>query len=202
MPIKNKDGDWIDSRGKAVPRKYIDQKDVKRDKIVETAFKKAIKLEKQMSILKQSILESIDSYVELLEKEYEVSPNKKGNYTLTSFAGDLKIEYNVNDVFVVNDRISFAKAAIDNCLKKWAGDSNANLVAIVNDAFRVDRSGRFNVRNLIGLRRHKIKDPDWQKAIEILLDAISVTDTKAYLTIHQRQANGAWQQVNLNFSSL
>ena len=77
---------------------------------------------------------------------------KKGNITLVSFDGKYKVTRRVQDRVIFDERLIAAKALIDECLKDWSKGSNANIKALVNNAFAVDSEGAVSVARVMGLK--------------------------------------------------
>ena len=96
-----------------------------------------------------------------------------------------------------------AKGMIDECLARWASDSNNNLAAIVTDVFRVNEKGNINVRAIMSLRKHKIQDRQWQQAMEVLGDSTINLLSKGHFRIYEREnVESKWEQIPLDFSRI
>lgn len=201
MAIKDKEGNWLDGRGRPVPPKYIPKIDKRRDYVVEKICKKALNLHNRMKALKKEFINDIENYIAFLEKEYNQTVETKGNLQLTGFSGDKQVLFSISDVIEFDERLSVAKAAIDECIKKWSTDAHKNLKVVVDQAFEVDKKGRINKMAILKLRTLKINDKDWKNAMQILTDSIRISSTREYLNIKVKQ-DGQLKTVNLNFSSI
>lgn len=73
---------------------------------------------------------------------------------------------------------------------------------LINDAFSVDKEGKISTGKVLGLRRMDIKDPQWLKAMDAISDSIIVVDSKAYVRIYERDDNGKYQPISLDFSNV
>ncbi|MCK9432527.1 MAG: DUF3164 family protein [Candidatus Marinimicrobia bacterium] len=203
MAQKNENGDWIDARGKLVPPAYVAPTDRKKDATVEGVVNEALKLEKNLQNLKAKWMNKIRAYQELIAKQAGVVITGKGNITLTNFSGDKQVEFTMHDILRFDERIQIAKALIDNCLKRWGSNANPNLVVVVDQAFEIDKQGRINIQAILKLRALNIKDEEWQKAMTIINEALSVCGTRQYLNVRVR-ATGTdrFRTINLNMSSI
>lgn len=203
MAKTNKDGYWISHRGKATPPEFIDPVVKKRDRIVEMIVKRAEKLQEKMTAEKQWMLSKIDEFIAYEEKKTGEPREGKGNLQLTSYDGSMQVQFNLNDIIEFDDRLQIAKGVIDKCLVKWSEGAHKNLRAIVEDAFNVDKKGNVNKQAILKLRSIKIQDDDWNKAMDLIVDSITIAGTRQYLNIFTRP-NGSdkFKPVNLTFSSL
>jgi len=203
MADKNNQGEWIDQRGRAVPAAYVPKIDKERDKVVEKIFREAERLQKRMQDFKEQLFKDVEKYLELLEKEVGAKGTDwKGNLTLTNFSGNRQIEIAINEMIGFDERLNIAKSKIDNCLKRWSGEANRNIQAIINEAFNVDKKGRINTTMVLKLTKLKIRDAEWNEAMKLIKDSIQINGSRRYVNIRRRTDNGMWQTLNLNFSSI
>ena len=74
---------------------------------------------------------------------------------------------------------------------------------IINDAFAVDKEGKFNLGRILGLRQLEIADPDWKKAMDAISDSLQVIGSKRYMRVYERVGNqDQWRSISLDFASL
>lgn len=203
MAIKNKAGEWLDPRGRAIPESYVPDLDKKKDRLIEQSIKEMKTLEKKMRETKVKIMARIEKYKEQVGAALEVENTGKGNLTLTGFSGDKQIEFAMNDILEFDEKLQFAKAMIDQCIKKWSEGSNQNLRVVIDQAFEIDKKGKVNSQAIFKLRQLKINDPDWKKAMELIADSLTVSGTRQYLIMRERKsAAEKFKTINLNFSSI
>ncbi|WEH92951.1 DUF3164 family protein [Acinetobacter soli] len=126
----------------------------------------------------------------------------KGNLTLFSFDGKYKIVRQIQDSIRFDERLQAAKALIDECIQSWSANSNDYLKVLVNDAFQVDKEGKISTGRVLGLRRHNIDDTKWQKAMQAISDSIIVTDSKNYVRFYERDEDGKYQPISLDFANI
>jgi hypothetical protein len=198
-----KNGNWVDPRGREVPVRYVPALEKKRDALVEKLFKQARKIEDQMLVFKALLWEEIEKYVQSLTEENGVSEGWKGNLTLTSFSGNLQVEVDVKDLITFDERLNIAKTLIDECIKRWAGESNQRMKALVEEAFNVDKKGKVNSYLILRLTKLDMHDEQWDKAIQLIRESIKPTSTRKYVVFKYRESPDVdWQTMNLNFSSI
>ena len=127
---------------------------------------------------------------------------KKGNVTLISFDGRYKVVRQIQESLVFDERLMAAKALIDECIQVWSKGSNAHIKLLVNDAFQVDQAGKINTGRVLGLRRAKIDDEKWQRAMAAIGDSIQVAGSKPYIRFYERDANGVYQAINPDMAAV
>jgi hypothetical protein len=101
-----------------------------------------------------------------------------------------------------NEKLQVAKALIDNCIKRWSDGSRPEIKTLVDDAFYVDKTGNINKDRVLGLRRLKIEDMEWQEAMQAIGDSIQVVSSKTYIRFYQRSESGAYNQIPLDVAAL
>ncbi len=195
-------GYWIDRRGKKTPPEHIDPVVKHRDRTVEMCMKEAKALQEKMLRVKKSIFARIQKHVDYVEHRTGVHNTGKGNLSLTGFSGDMQVEYRINDKITLDERLQSAKTLIDELLETWSDGANRNLVAVVNHAFDVDKSGRVNTHAILKLRSVKIRNKKWEKAMILIADSITVNGSRQYLHFKVRNKSDIFESINLNFSSL
>ena len=205
MAKKTEDGDWIDRAGKAVPPTYVKPHDKARDRLVESLIKKA---EAENARLQKLAVESKKRMQDFLEEMFEkqqLQPNKGGNYTLNNFSGDQQVCIKVHQFMEFDERIEMAKALIDECIEAWSSGASDNLVALVNDAFRVRGNKGLDVRSVLGLKKINVKDKTgkWTKAMKLIDESLQVVNSKSYIQFKKRPGPDAdWETIRLDIAAV
>jgi len=106
--------------------------------------------------------------------------------TLSTFDGSMQVQIAVADQIVFGPELGAAKELIDGCVLRWSDGANANIRALVDHAFQVNKVGRIDTHRVLGLTRLEIDDEEWLRAMEAIRDAIRVTSTKTYVRFAQR----------------
>jgi len=191
------------AQGYLVPEDLIRPVDQLRDDVVQNIVEAAKVLRQAMADFKAASMQQIGDFIDLSSKEYGVEyGGTKGNVTLPSFDGQFKILRAVGDHRVFDERIQAAKKLIDDCVIAWSDGANVNLKALVDHAFRVNKQGRIDVNEVLGLRQVDIDDARWLEAMEAIADSIRVTGTSQYLRIYERQPNGKYEQISLDIAGV
>lgn len=196
-------GYWEDATGALIPVSKIKEIDKDRHKTVLRLCADAAKLSDQLAAFKVIAMGEIQEFIERSLAEYDVAPRgKKGNITLVSFDGRFKIVRQMQETITFDERLMAAKALIDECIHSWSKGSNANIKALVNNAFQVDQQGKINTGRVLGLRRLDIKDETWARAMEAISDSMRVASTKPYVRFYVRNDNsGDYDPISLDVAS-
>lgn len=129
----------------------------------------------------------IEAFITLSAEQYQAKVGgKKGNASLVSFDGRYKVIRAMADNIAFDERLQAAKALIDECLHEWTEGARAEVITLINDAFRVDQAGNIRTGSVLALRRLQIDDERWQRAMQAIGEAVQVVSTKAYVRIQER----------------
>ena len=108
----------------------------------------------------------------------------------------------LNETLHFDERITAAKALIDECLMEWASDSRPEIKTLIQDAFQVDREGRINTRRILELRKLDIDDERWNRAMRAISESLRVASSKYYLRLYERAGDGKHIQISLDIASV
>ncbi|RZS86041.1 DUF3164 family protein [Pigmentiphaga kullae] len=181
------DGYMEDGQGRLIPVDAIKPIDLARDALVREIAEKARAMSGQLKALKQSTFADIEAFVDMSAEQYGINlGGAKGNVTLLSFDGRIKILRATDDQIVFDERLQAAKALIDECLNEWTASAGPELRAIVDRAFEVDKAGKLSTSRVLSLRRVDIKDARWQEAMRAISDSIQIVGSKSYVRVYER----------------
>ncbi|MDK4697962.1 DUF3164 family protein [Kingella negevensis] len=185
-----------DARGNLIPIENIKEIDLDRDELVKEIFAAIETPMRDLEQARRNGIEDVRAFVELAAEKYGAKPSKKGNVTLHSFDGSLRVTVAMSDVLTFDERLTAAKTLIDECLDEWTQDSRQELKTIVQQAFDVNKEGNISTAKVLGLRRLNIEHEKWQRAMTAIDDSIHTQTTREYIRIHRRDENGAYVLVS------
>lgn len=186
------EGYRADAQGRLVPLAHIKDVDLLRDDTVAALVFKAKVLNAAIAAFRTEANNTIDAFAQLSAEKYQAKlGGKKGNLTLVSFDGRLKIIRAISDQLVFDERLQAAKVLIDECINEWAAGSRSELRTLINDAFQVDRAGKIDTNRVLSLRRLDIKDERWKRAMEAIGDSLKVASSRSYLRFYERVGDAA-----------
>jgi hypothetical protein len=176
-----------DSSGRLVPMANVKPADLLEDELVREAFREAQLLSIALRMFREKSFGQVQALLDLLAQSHGLEKGgAKGNITLSSYDGNLRLQVAIGDSLTFGPELQVAKQLVDKCIVAWSEGANANLRAIVNDAFAVDKEGKLNVDRILGLRRLDIADQTWKQAMEAIGNAVRVVSSKRYLRFYRR----------------
>ena len=177
------------AKGYLVPIDKIKAEDRMEDELVRELFRTAKALQSDLREFKRGAFSNVDAFLELLSEKYGVTKGgKKGNVTLTSYNGLIRLQISNQDYIQFGPQLQIAKELIDECINAWSQGANANLKIIVDQAFSVDKNNRLNTKAILGLRRYNITDEKWEKAMQAITDSIRTESSKRYIRFSERDS--------------
>lgn len=181
------DGYWKNPQGDLVNPANVREEDKLEDELVRRMIASAEALEAAIASFKSAALDEAAAFKALVAEKYGAKKGgAKGNMTLSSYDGTLEMQVAVSDSLSFGVELQAAKELIDNCVERWSEGSNANLQALVNDAFQVGKAGRIDTGRVLGLRRLDIDDDEWRRAMDAISDAVRVVSSKTYVRFYRR----------------
>lgn len=194
-----------DAKGALVPLGVVKPIDKLMDETVRKMIAFARELSDEIARFKGHCFEDLGSFQALIAQEYGAEPRggPKGNVTLTSFDGCMKVQFQVADLIEFGPELQAAKKLVDNCLSDWTAGSGDELRAVVNRAFSVDKEGKINRAELFMLLRVAIDDARWQAAMTAIRDSIRVIGSKTYIRFYERDTPDAgWRSVTIDLAAV
>lgn len=193
-----------DSQGRLVPVESIKEIDLMRDDLVMEIVDQAKKVHESLAAFKNKAFGDVRAFVDLSAEKYGAKiGGRKGNISLLSFDGKYKVLIANQDHIVFDERIQAAKALIDECIKDWTTGASAEIKALIDRAFEVDKEGKLNTGRILTLRRVNIVDKRWQDAMQAISDSIQVVGSKSYVRVYCRKGDSdVYEQVALDIAGV
>lgn len=194
---------YRDAGGRLVPEKLVKPQHRLEDQTVRKIIAYAEELSAQISRFRGHTFDDVASFVEVLAEQYGGKRGgKKGNTTITSYDGTMKVVVQVQDQLTFGPELQVAKELVDECITSWAEGARDEIRALVEHAFQVDKEGRINRAALFQLRRLEIDDDQWRQAMTALGDAIRVIGSKEYVRFYRRRSpQGRWEPITIDLAA-
>ncbi|MDZ7823007.1 MAG: DUF3164 family protein [Ahrensia sp.] len=174
-----------DRKGNLVRKEKIKDIDNERDKLVRKIAKQAKDVSGTLAAFRADVFDMVADFVALSSEKYNAPiGGKMGNVALFSFDGSLKVQISRGETKSFDERLQVAKKLIDNCIHDWAKGANKNIQSLIDHAFQVDKQGQVSIERILGLRRLKIEDERWDKAMNAIADSIQITGSKRYFNVY------------------
>lgn len=191
--------------GHLVPIELIKPIDIERDALVTNLLQRAEAVSSAISEFKQKAFADIEAFIDLSVEQYGAKRpgGQKGNVTLLSYDGRIKVVRAMADSITFDERLQAAKVLIDECFSDWTADARPELKALIDRAFEVDKAGNIRTGAVLALRRVDIKDERWQRAMLAIGEATQVVSTKAYVRVYKRVGDSdRWEPVSLDVAGV
>lgn len=192
-----------DAKGSLVPLTAVKPVDLLMDETVRAIIGRAGAASEMVRTFKRETFASITALQELIAQHHGATlGGKKGNITLTSFDGCMKVQLQVADLIEFGPELQAAKLLIDECLAEWAAGSGAEIRALVNRVFQVDKEGQINRAELFMLMRVEISDDRWVRAMNAIRESIRVIGSREYVRFYSRPTPEAgWQAITVDLAA-
>jgi hypothetical protein len=203
MIQKTNQESWTDETGKLVPIKYVNSLYKLKERNAGTLLTEAKKINQDLIAYKKKMRKLCDDIYQKALKELGTT-GLKGNYTFFNFDRSTKIEVSISDRIDFDDlTIQACKSKLDEFLSSTIDSKQEFVKEMVTDAFSTSK-GKLDVKKVLDLFkwRNKIKHHLFQEAIILLEESIRRPDSKTYFRIWERDKNGEYNIIDLNFSSI
>lgn len=197
-------GYMADAKGCLVPESMVKPIDRARDELVTELARQARIVSDGLREFKGRVFDDINAFVDLSGEQYGVKlGGKKGNLTLFSFDGALKVQVAIAEHMVFDERLQVAKHLIDECIIDWSQGSRDEIKVLVQAAFQTDKEGKINTGRVLALRRLDIRDEKWQKAMQAIGESLQVVGSKEYVRFYERVGNtDQYQPISLDVAAV
>jgi hypothetical protein len=207
MKIKqqtSRDPLWSDEQGTTIPYNRTTPVERMKERFAYKIANSAAKINRDLVAFKKSLREMCDQVFKTVMTEKEIQKATKGNFTWYNFDGSIKIEVSINE------NIEFDGMLIEKCKQKLmelVGESISNdkifIKELVLGAFQTSK-GKLDTKKVLSLKKHssRIKDKRYAEAMDYLDKSIRRPDSKTYFRVWVRDDSGAFQHIDLNFSSV
>lgn len=181
------EGYMQNATGDLVRIENVRDHDLLRDQVALDIAAKAKQLEQALTKFKSETLSDIEDLISIAAEKYgKKMGGKKGNVSILSYDGRYKILRVHADQITFTEELKAARALFNDCINNWAKGANDHLRTLIGSAFKTNGKGELKKSELLKLLRHKIDDPNYQKACEALKDSILVVGTTTYLRVYER----------------
>lgn len=192
-------------KGDLIPLANIKPIDIERDEFVREISTTWMQHINTLQDFKYKVIGDIMAFVELAAEKYDRKlGGKKGNLSLQTYDGEYSLKISMAEHKDFNEQLEIAKDIIDELVLEWSGDSNTNIVAMVNSAFDIDNNGKVSTGKIFGLMQLQINDPTgkWSQAMELIKESVKIIGSKQYVRLYKRNEQGKYENVPLDIAAL
>ncbi|HLP52249.1 MAG TPA: DUF3164 family protein [Chitinophagales bacterium] len=210
MTNQTKEQTWKDEAGIPVPGVRITKSEKLREAAAYKLAKGALKLNSDLTSFKDEMRKQCEAVVDCVRREAQMqdkaAKETKGNFTWYNFDRSIRVECSINEQIEFDDTLlALCKEKLDEFLHRTMGGSeNAELVSnLVKDAFSNTR-GRLDAKKVMSLLKYetKIESSLYKEAMDFLKRSIRRPGSKTYYRVSVKNAEGGYDTINLNISSI
>ena len=200
----SKDKLWTDEAGIAIPFNRTTPAERLKERKAASIVAEAQKINCQLTDFKEKVRQLCNEVYAAVMTENGAKTDAKGNFTWFSFDRSIKIEVNINERIDFDDlTIKASKEKFDEFLSENITGKAEFAKELVQEAFSTSR-GRLDAKKVMSLLKYKskIKDSKFQEAVELLEKSIRKPESRTYFRVWQKDSEGKYQNIDLNFSSI
>jgi hypothetical protein len=200
----SKDKQWTDEAGNTIPFDRTTKYERAAENTVYSIATKAHKIHEALAEFKDTIRAEADRLYALFTKENGQIGKGKGSATFFNFDRSIKVSVKVNDQITFDENtLDLAKTKLDELLNDGLKGAKDFVKPLVMDAFH-QTNGRLDTKRVLGLRRYadRVRDPRYAEAMSLIDKAVRRPSSKEYFQVWVRDANGEYQDIQLNFASI
>ena len=197
------DGYMMDSKGRLVPEHLIGGHKKLEAQTVRKIIGYAEDLSRQVARFKGHTFDDVATFLDIPAEKYNAPRGgARGNVTLTSYDGCMKVTVAVQDFLAFGPELRIAKELFDACISKWTVGADGKVRALVDHAFQMDKQGRIDRAALFSLRNLDIDDEEWKAAVAALNDSIHVQGSREYVRFYTRpNSRAGWSPIAVDLAS-
>lgn len=206
--VKNhtpKDKVWINAEGESVPVKFVPAEDKLKEAYAMKIHKVALGVEASLAALYLIMNDATQAIVAKVKEQFEIKQKKyKGNITWYNFNRSIKVEAEMNDIVKWDEALmTEALSLLNQYLDSHLSDTDVLVKDLINKAFS-NTKGMIDTGKVMQLLKYeeRIRSEKFKKACSLIRQAQSIDKTKLYMRIWEKQTDGSYRNINLNFSSL
>lgn len=197
---------WQDEAGNRIPFKRVSAYERKAESRVAQMARAAASINDKLVAFKNDVQSAAAELYEafIAENGGKAPGQGKGGATFYNFDRSIKVEVSVSNAITFDDNlIQLAQDKLNELLTDGLQEAKDFVKPLVMDAFQTSR-GRLDTKRVLGLRRYadKITDPRYAEAMAFIDKAIRKPSSKEYFRVWVRNAQGEYQDIQLNFSAI
>ncbi|MDR1945682.1 MAG: DUF3164 family protein [Desulfovibrio sp.] len=182
--------------GQDVPVSLVKEIDKMRDNLVRGVVADYQALAEQTQQVKRRCEGDLEAFLQLSAERFGAElGGKKGNVTVYSYDGKLKLVRQMSDYMVFDEGLAATKELIDQCLTDWTQTTSPEIKLLIDRAFRPNSHGRISTSAVLGLRQLAINDERWIRAMHAIGESLKVVSSKAHIRAYRQDEGGDWQPV-------
>lgn len=155
---------------------------------------------KDLQDFKNTSFEAMQTMYAMLQEYSSRHADGKGNFRLE--VGDFRVSYRRQGRATFNEKaLQAEKHIIDFVNKRFENDPDTKDL-IMSLLERKKGELDINLIQKLYAMENRFDDENWRKGIALLKESYQYSHSKDYILFEERNENGDWQTINLQFSNL
>jgi hypothetical protein len=195
------EGFVYNAQGNLIAQCNIPASDLRKDAFVVGLVKQVKDHQDRLQKFKAHVVSAFESFRLEMHTQYNVKLHNRGtgdNVMMFSFNGQYKITYKTAKLKTLGPEHDAARELAREYYESQKDNIPHDVLLAVQDFFVSDAS----VANTIKFIGMPFKDATLIKAQEAAKDSLLIIGSKSYFNFYERDEQGEYQQVHLNFSKL
>lgn len=204
MIQKVKEKQWIDETGRKVPIDYVSLGNRLKERSAGTLYRKAKAINKQLAAFKTEVQKLCDDVYQKMLEEHKAKAEGKGNFSWFNFDRSIKVDVSVNPRIEFDDiTIQACKQKLDEFLSENLDSKQEFVKEMVKDAFSTSK-GKLDSKKVMNLLKYRsrVNAPLFQEALDLMEESVRNPSSRVYFRIWERDKQGEYKLIDLNFSSI
>lgn len=176
-----------------------------RDRLVLNIAHKAMEISKEMAAFKaDAVINANTLYDSMFSVFGRDAKKERMSFTLTTEADDFKVEVAKDNRYKLDETSQAPLQVIKGILKDKFEARNKSMYKLIDDLLSKNTKGEYDDKLVLKLQRHEesINDPRFSEAMDTLRASMKVVDVATYMRVYDKDDQGKWQQIPLNFSKI
>lgn len=195
------EGFVYNAEGNLIAKCNISAAELRKDAFVTGLVEQVKAQSASLSQFKQNVIKAFEDFrVEMLD-QYDAKLHSRGtgeNVVVFSFDGKYKLTYKTNKLKTLGPEHDAARQLAREYFNSQKDTLSHDMLIAVQDFFVKDAS----IANTISFVSKDFKDETLRKAQEAARDSLLIIGSKSYFNFYERDEQGEYQQVHLNFAKL
>jgi hypothetical protein len=174
-----------------------------RHATVTDCLKKVRGLASQMREYHSSMMPNVMAFGELMREFGDMPKKSKGGFSIMNDAQTERVTLHLRKIGEFNELADMAEQHIKDFLEREIKSSSPDAYELIITLLE-RKKGKIEYSRAMQILQYesKFNDPDWKKGCELLKQSFNITSSKFYLEFEQKNENGSWERIDLNFASL
>lgn len=180
----------------------------KKEDLISAQISQAIDLHLDLIKFKKTSTDQLNNHYEEMKKYGDVNNGNKGSFTVQNQEQTMKVEYKRNTKFGYDERGDIAAELVmqwlkETSVKKSKRDKHELIISLLSKT----SDGKYDPRNIAKLYQWENAAGDYQhelfqKAILMFKESYVSQGSSYYIRFWKLDAEGRWENINLNWSSI